>query len=111
MLLTGLEALLLIAYHRRTGRGLPPATLLINLLSGVSLMLALRRRRPGLLLLAPIVGYGAAWIGHFFVEGNRPASFNKPLWSFLGDQRMWWKTLRGQMSEEVEKVRRATAAT
>ncbi|MFO0578135.1 MAG: DUF962 domain-containing protein [Polyangia bacterium] len=75
------------------------------------LALGLRRRKLGLLLAAPVVGYGAAWIGHFFVEKNRPASFNKPLWSFLGDQRMWWKTLRGQMSDEVEKVRRASAAT
>lgn len=73
--------------------------------------LALRRRKLLPLLAAPVVGYGAAWIGHFFVEGNRPASFNKPLWSFMGDQVMWWKTLRGQMGAEVEKVRQATAAT
>jgi hypothetical protein len=62
-------------------------------------------------LAAPIAGYGTAWIGHFFVEGNRPASFNKPLWSFMGDQVMWWKTLRGQMGEEVEKVEKVRQAT
>lgn len=58
LLLTGLEALLLIAYHRRTGRGLPPATLLINLLSGVSLMLALR---------AALAGAGWMWIASCLV--------------------------------------------
>ena len=38
-----------------------------------------------LLLLAPLFGYGFAWIGHFFFEKNRPATFIYPLFSFLGD--------------------------
>lgn len=71
---------------------------------------ALRRRSLKTLLKGPLIGYGAAWIGHFFVEGNKPASFNYPAWSFLADHVMWWKTLRGQMGEEVEKARAARAA-
>ena len=33
----------------------------------------------------PIVGYGFAWIGHFFFEKNKPATFKYPLYSFMGD--------------------------
>ena len=37
------------------------------------------------LLLAPLCGYGFAWVGHFFFEKNRPATFAYPLYSFVGD--------------------------
>ena len=32
--------------------------------------------------LGPIIGYGCAWVGHFFFENNKPASFSRPWWSF-----------------------------
>jgi len=38
---TAIEAVLVAAHHRRTGRGVAPAEFLGNLLSGVWLMLAL----------------------------------------------------------------------
>jgi hypothetical protein len=61
-------------------------------------------RRPALLLGAPLAGYGFAWVSHFFVEQNRPATFTYPTWSLMGDARMWWMTLNGTMDAEVERV-------
>ncbi len=64
-------------------------------------------RRPKLLLAAPIMGYGFAWVGHFFVEKNRPATFTHPLWSLRGDFVMYFKMLTGQMDAEVAKATEA----
>lgn len=66
-------------------------------------------KRRWLLAVAPVVGYGPAWIGHFFVEGNKPASFKHPLWSIRADLVMWSKMVRFQMTEEVERVLREEA--
>ncbi len=56
-------------------------TLLVIALTVASITLA----NPWLLLLLPVVGYGFAWVGHFFFEKNRPATFTYPLYSFIGD--------------------------
>lgn len=48
--------------------------------------------------LSAVVGaYLCAWCGHFLVEGNRPATFRYPVWSFLCDFRMWGRMARGQL--------------
>ncbi|NHZ63257.1 DUF962 domain-containing protein [Massilia genomosp. 1] len=47
---------------------------------------------------ALVSGYGGAWIGHFFYEKNRPASFARPLYSFMGDWVMYWQMLTGKLS-------------
>jgi len=49
-----------------------------------------------LILVALVQGYAFAWVGHFFFEKNRPATFRYPLLSFLGDWRMWWEILIGK---------------
>lgn len=36
-------------------------------------------------ILAPVFGYGFAWIAHFFVEKNHPATFSHPFYSLAGD--------------------------
>lgn len=53
--------------------------------------------------LALPAGYGFAWVGHFFVQKNRPATFTYPVWSFMGDMKMWLFTLLGKMPAEVDK--------
>jgi hypothetical protein len=66
--------------------------------------MALVTGRPWLLLAVPVAGYGCAWIGHFGFEGNRPATFKYPLWSFVGDWMMYGKILSGTMRAEVERA-------
>lgn len=41
------------------------------------------------LLSLPLIGYGFAWLGHFGFEKNKPATFRYPLYSLIGDWRMW----------------------
>jgi len=45
----------------------------------------------------PIIGYGFAWVGHFFFEKNRPATFTYPLYSFLCDWIMFKDILIGKI--------------
>ena len=49
------------------------------------------------LLLAPLIGYGCAWMRHFYFEKNRPATFTHPWYSLLGDWRMFADILRGRV--------------
>ena len=58
---------------------------------------AIMQRDPRWLLLAPIAGYGFAWVGHFVFEKNRPASFKQPLYSLMGDWVMYWEMLLGRI--------------
>ena len=59
--------------------------------------------------LALVPGYGAAWFGHFFIEKNRPATFEHPLWSFIGDYKMIGLMIAGKMSAEVSRLRQSRA--
>ena len=50
------------------------------------------------LLYGLLCGYGFAWIGHFGFEKNRPASFKRPLYSFMGDWVMYKDIWLGKVS-------------
>ena len=68
-------------------------------------------RKPALLAAAPLVAYGVAWFSHFVIEGNRPASFGHPLWSFRGDVQMlatMWRGGDAELARIADGAKRAT---
>lgn len=50
-----------------------------------------------LLWFLPVLGYGFAWAGHFFFEHNKPATFQYPFYSLLGDWVMFKDMLLGNI--------------
>ena len=48
--------------------------------------------------LVPLMGYGFAWVGHYFFEKNQPATFKYPLWSLVSDFKMFFQLLFGRIS-------------
>jgi hypothetical protein len=61
------------------------------------LALALFTLNPWWLLGAVLAGYGFAWVGHFFFEHNRPATFVHPIYSLIGDWAMFRDVLTGRI--------------
>ena len=64
---------------------------------------ALYHNMPKLWIAVPIAGYGFAWIGHFFFEKNKPATFQYPLWSLKSDFKMYFEILSGKISLDSAK--------
>jgi hypothetical protein len=54
--------------------------------------------QPLYLLLGLVAGYACAWVGHFVFEKNKPASFKRPLYSFMGDWVMYKDMWLGKVS-------------
>ncbi len=59
---------------------------------------SVKNRSPKPLIKGIAAGYACAWVGHFFFEKNKPASFKFPLQSFASDFRMYGDVLRGKLS-------------
>jgi hypothetical protein len=53
--------------------------------------------------MIPVVGYGFAWVGHFYFERNKPATFTYPLWSLYSDFKMFFQILGGKISFDSRK--------
>lgn len=48
------------------------------------------------LISIPFVGYGFAWVGHYFFEKNKPATFKYPFFSLASDFKMFFDLLKGK---------------
>jgi hypothetical protein len=76
---------------------------------GISLAIAcviaaIKKKKPWLLLGAPVFGYGLSWCGHFFVEKNAPESFAHPIYSLRAAAILYWKTINGSIAAEVDSI-------
>ncbi|WP_316747128.1 DUF962 domain-containing protein [Pedobacter gandavensis] len=54
------------------------------------------------ILATPFLGYGFAWIGHFFFEKNKPSTFKYPMFSLASDFLMFWELLCGNQDFKVK---------
>lgn len=52
----------------------------------------------------PLAGYGFAWVGHFFFELNKPATFKYPIWSLISDFLMYFDTWNGTLEGKIDKA-------
>ena len=68
------------------------------------LLWAVISRNGWLFVLVPLAGYSFAWISHAFIERNKPATWTYPLWSLVGDYRMFWCFLTGKLESELDKA-------
>lgn len=91
----------LAAHHKQETQALHVLGTTIGIL-GVAAWLRTGRRSY---LASGIAGaYGSAWLGHFAFEGNKPATFNNPLWSLMGDLRMSRLWLTGELDNEMKRI-------
>lgn len=62
----------------------------------VCLGFALFSKNYVLLWGCPLFGYGFAWVGHYFFEKNKPATFKYPLYSLVSDFRLFFEIILGK---------------
>ncbi|HZI06122.1 MAG TPA: DUF962 domain-containing protein [Archangium sp.] len=75
--------------------------------TSVAVSLGLTAALTGKAYLVPfalVSGYGFAWVSHFTLERNRPATFKYPLWSLFSDFRMAGLMLVGRLSKHLARA-------
>jgi len=65
---------------------------------------ALLTQQMGYFFYVPLAGYSFAWVGHFFFEKNRPATFKYPIWSLCSDFIMYFSFLSGSLENELDSA-------
>lgn len=70
---------------------------------------ALALRKPWLIPVGLVAGYGPAWFSHAFIEHNKPETFRAPFASLRGDYLMAWHVLRGSINDEIARTQGAHA--
>ena len=68
------------------------------------LAVAIITQKWWILWFLPVVGYGFAWVGHFFFEKNKPATFTYPLWSLASDFVLFFQILIGKQKLDPNKT-------
>jgi hypothetical protein len=74
-------------HANRTSRGLHFAGTSIAVLLIIASIIT---QKWWLIAVALVQGYAFAWVGHYFFEHNKPATFKYPRFSLMGDWRLWW---------------------
>ncbi len=77
----------------------------------LGLVLAIIRLDPLWIVAGLAFAYAMAWIGHFAIERNRPATFGNPFWSFAGDVRMYLLWLTGRLGPALASAELNVAGT
>ncbi|MBV8244529.1 MAG: DUF962 domain-containing protein [Candidatus Eremiobacteraeota bacterium] len=98
-------------YLRAHSRPLTRAFHAGGTLAGSALVLAgIALRKPWLVPLGLVAGYGPAWLSHALIERNRPETFRAPLASLRGDFQLVWHMMRGSLRAEMERTGAAERA-
>ncbi|CAF1221331.1 unnamed protein product [Adineta steineri] len=91
ILAAGLTAYSSIPFFRHLSNGLPEMGLfmMVYIIGGKLITRSFKKT-----FIPVILGYSFAWIGHFFFEHNKPATFIYPSFSLMGDFHMVYDAIR-----------------